>query len=123
MIGSGARDYGFNDQQYRLNQGKLIMEMADLVSARRMEANPFFLAANTALLTVFASLATEKIISRRPIPLATSGWAHRRRSRCTVIQKAPSTKCNCRVCSWAKRRSPLAKWRKVVGRQKRSGER
>jgi hypothetical protein len=35
-----------------------------------MEINILILALNTALPTVFASLAKEKILSRRPIPLA-----------------------------------------------------
>jgi hypothetical protein len=70
LIERSARDCGINDQQHHLNQDKLIMEMADLVSVRRMEINILILALNTALPTVFASLAKEKILSRRPIPLA-----------------------------------------------------
>ena len=38
----------------------------DLVSARRMEVNTFFLVVNTALLAVFASLVKEKMLSRWP---------------------------------------------------------
>ena len=56
-------DYGPNYQEHLLEQYKLFVEMADRVSARRMQANTFFLAVNTGLLTVFASLAKDKILS------------------------------------------------------------
>jgi len=41
LIGSGARDYGFNDQQHHLNQDKLNMGMADLAS-QADGGQPFF---------------------------------------------------------------------------------
>ena len=56
-------DYGSNYQEHLLEQYKLMVEMADRVSARRMQANTFFLAVNTGLLTVFATLAKENILN------------------------------------------------------------
>jgi hypothetical protein len=63
LHGCSPSDYGTNYQMHLLEQYKLMVEMADRVSARRMQANTFFLAANTGLLTVFASLAKDKILS------------------------------------------------------------
>jgi hypothetical protein len=56
-------EYGEAYRQHLFDQYKLAVEMADRVSARRMQANTFFLAVNTGLLTVFANLAKVKIIS------------------------------------------------------------
>ena len=50
-------------RQHLFDQYKLAVEMADRVSARRMQANTFFLAVNTGLLTVFASLVKDKTLS------------------------------------------------------------
>jgi len=50
-------------RQHLFDQYKLAVEMADRVSARRTQANTFFLAVNTGLLTVFANLGKVKIIS------------------------------------------------------------
>ena len=55
--------YGGLYRQHLFDQYKLAVEMADRVSARRMQANTFFLAVNTGLLTVFASLVKEKVLS------------------------------------------------------------
>lgn len=54
--------YGSLYRQHLFDQYKLAVEMADRVSARRMQANTLFLAVNTGLLTVFASLLKEKIL-------------------------------------------------------------
>jgi hypothetical protein len=56
-------EYGDLYQQHLFDQYKLAVEMADRVSARRMQANTFFLAINTGLLTVFANLVKDKIIT------------------------------------------------------------
>ena len=50
-------------RQHLFDQYKLAVEMADRVSARRMQANSFFLAVNTALLTVFANLVKDKTLA------------------------------------------------------------
>lgn len=55
--------YGGLYRQHLFDQYKLAVEMADRVSARRMQANTFFLAVNTGVLTVFANLVKDKIIS------------------------------------------------------------
>lgn len=63
LVHSNSPDaYGANYQEHLLEQYKLMVEMADRVSARRMQANTFFLAVNTGLLTVFATLAKENIL-------------------------------------------------------------
>jgi hypothetical protein len=58
-----AGDYGENYQQHLLEQYKLVVEMADRVSTRRMQANTFFLGINTGVLIVFARLVREKLLS------------------------------------------------------------
>ncbi|MFM9101398.1 MAG: hypothetical protein ACKOPS_08715 [Cyanobium sp.] len=63
LLRASEADYGDCYRQHLFDQYKLAVEMADRVSARRMQANTFFLAVNTGLLTVFASLAKDKIIS------------------------------------------------------------
>jgi hypothetical protein len=55
--------YGGLYRQHLFDQYKLAVEMADRVSARRMQANTFFLAVNTGLLTVFATLVKDKTLS------------------------------------------------------------
>ena len=63
LLRASESEYGDHYRQHLFDQYKLAVEMADRVSARRMQANTFFLAVNTGLLTVFASLAKDKIIS------------------------------------------------------------
>lgn len=63
LLRASETEYGDHYRQHLFDQYKLAVEMADRVSARRMQANTFFLAVNTGLLTVFASLAKDKIIS------------------------------------------------------------
>jgi len=63
LLRAPETEYGDHYHQHLFDQYKLALEMADRVSARRMQANTFFLAVNTGLLTVFASLAKDKIIS------------------------------------------------------------
>jgi len=63
LLRTSEADYGDSYRQHLFDQYKLAVEMADRVSARRMQANTFFLAVNTGLLTVFASLAKDRIIS------------------------------------------------------------
>lgn len=58
-----AAAYGDLYHQHLFDQYRLAGEKADRVSARRMQANTFFLAINTGLLTVFANLVKDKIIS------------------------------------------------------------
>lgn len=55
--------YGGLYRQHLFDQYKLAVEMADRVSARRMQANTFFLAVNTGLLTVLASLVKDKTLA------------------------------------------------------------
>jgi hypothetical protein len=55
-------EYGSLYSQHLFDQYKLMVEMADRVSARRMQANTFFLTVNTALLAVFASLVKEEVL-------------------------------------------------------------
>ena len=55
--------YGDLYRQHLFDQYKLAVEMADRVSARRMQANTFFLAVNTGLLTVLASLVKDKTLA------------------------------------------------------------
>ncbi|MFM7513701.1 MAG: hypothetical protein ACKO3F_10140 [Cyanobium sp.] len=55
--------YGNLYRQHLFDQYRLAMEMADRLSARRMQANTFFLAVNTGLLTVLANLVKDRIIS------------------------------------------------------------
>jgi hypothetical protein len=50
-------------RQHLFDPYKLAVEMAHRVSARRMQANTFFLAVNIGVLTVFANLVNNKIIS------------------------------------------------------------
>ncbi len=56
-------EYGDLYCQHLFDQYKLAVEMADRVSARRMQANTFFLGVNTGLLTIFATLVKERILS------------------------------------------------------------
>ena len=56
-------EYGALYEQHLFDQYKLAVEMADRVSARRMQANTFFLGVNTGLLTIFATLVKEKILT------------------------------------------------------------
>ena len=63
LLRASPADYGSLYSQHLFEQYKLAVEMADRVSARRMQANTFFLGVNTGLLTVFASLAKDKVIT------------------------------------------------------------
>lgn len=60
-----ASEDGYGDlyRQHLFDQYRLVVEMADRLSARRMQANTFFLAVNTGLLTVLANLVKDGIIS------------------------------------------------------------
>lgn len=62
LLRRGTEEYGADYQQHFLDQYKLFVEMADRVSARRMQANTFFLGVNTGVLTIFAALAKDKIL-------------------------------------------------------------
>ncbi|MBM5818188.1 MAG: hypothetical protein FJ083_16945, partial [Cyanobacteria bacterium K_Offshore_surface_m2_239] len=53
LLRASQGEYGDCYRQHLFDQYKLAVEMADRVSARRMQANTFFLAVNTGLLTVF----------------------------------------------------------------------
>jgi hypothetical protein len=55
--------YGDLYRQHLFDQYRLVVEMADRLSARRMQANTFFLAVNTGLITVLANLVKDGIIS------------------------------------------------------------
>ena len=55
--------YGNLYRQHLFDQYRLAVEMADRLSARRMQANTFFLAVNTGLITVLANLVKDGIIS------------------------------------------------------------
>ena len=63
LLRAATDDYGSLYGQHLFEQYKLAVEMADRVSARRMQANTFFLGVNTGLLTVFAALVKDKVIS------------------------------------------------------------
>jgi hypothetical protein len=63
LLRASDAEYGDLFRQHLFDQYKLAVEMADRVSARRMQANTFFLAVNTGLLTVFASLVKDKVLS------------------------------------------------------------
>ncbi len=63
LLQASEAEYGDCYRQHLFDQYKLAVEMADRVSARRMQANTFFLAVNTGLLTVFANLLKDKIFS------------------------------------------------------------
>lgn len=63
LLRVAGAEYGDLYQQHLFDQYKLAVEMADRVSARRMQANTFFLAINTGLLTIFANLVKDKIIT------------------------------------------------------------
>lgn len=63
LLRSSEAAYGPLYGQHLFDQYKLAVEMADRVSARRMQANTFFLAVNTGVLTVFANLVKDKVIS------------------------------------------------------------
>ncbi len=63
LLRASERKYGESYRQHLFDQYKLAVEMADRVSARRMQANTFFLAVNTGVLTVFANLVKDRIIS------------------------------------------------------------
>jgi len=52
LIQASEAEYGDLYRQHLFDQYKLAVEMADRLSARRMQANSFFLAVNTGLLTV-----------------------------------------------------------------------
>ena len=54
--------YGDLYRQHLFDQYRLAVEMAYRLSARRMQANTFFLAVNTGLLTVLANLVKDGII-------------------------------------------------------------
>lgn len=60
-----ALEDGYGDlyRQHLFDQYRLVVEMADRLSARRMQANTFFLAVNTGLLTVLANLVKDGLIS------------------------------------------------------------
>ena len=60
-----ASEDGYGDlyRQHLFDQYRLVVEMADRLSARRMQANTFFLAVNTGLLTVLANLVKDGLIS------------------------------------------------------------
>jgi hypothetical protein len=62
LLRASEAEYGDLFRQHLFDQYKLAVEMADRVSARRMQANTFFLAVNTGL-TVFASLVKDKVLS------------------------------------------------------------
>jgi hypothetical protein len=49
--------------QHQFEQYKLAVEMADRISARRMQTNTFFLGINTALLSLLASLLKDQQIT------------------------------------------------------------
>jgi hypothetical protein len=49
-------EYGEKYVEHLFEQYKLAVEMADRVSARRMQANSFFLGVNTALVSIFSLL-------------------------------------------------------------------
>jgi hypothetical protein len=56
--------------QHQFEQYKLAVEMADRISARRMQTNTFFLGINTALFSILASfLKDHQIIATTAIPL------------------------------------------------------
>ena len=63
LIQTSEAEYGDLYRQHLFDQYKLAVEMADRVSARRMQANTFFLTINTGLLTVFANLVKDKLIT------------------------------------------------------------
>jgi hypothetical protein len=63
LLGVSEGEYGDLYRQHLFDQYKLAVEMADRVSARRMQANSFFLAVNTGLLTVFANLVKDKTLA------------------------------------------------------------
>jgi hypothetical protein len=52
LIQASGAEYGDLYRQHLFDQYKLAVEMADRLSARRMQANSFFLAVNTGLLSV-----------------------------------------------------------------------
>lgn len=62
LLQRSPEEYGEMYAQHLFEQYKLAVEMADRVSARRMQANTFFLGINTGLLTVFATLVKEKLL-------------------------------------------------------------
>ncbi len=63
LIQASEAEYGDLYRQHLFDQYKLFVEMADRLSARRMQANSFFLAVNTGLLTVLANLVKDRIIN------------------------------------------------------------
>lgn len=63
LLRANPETYGDHYCQHRFDQYKLAVDMADRVSARRMQANTFFLAVNTGLLTLFANLVKERILT------------------------------------------------------------
>jgi hypothetical protein len=63
LLRASPADYGSLYAQHLFEQYKLAVEMADRVSARRMQANTFFLGVNTGLLTLFSALGKERMIS------------------------------------------------------------
>jgi hypothetical protein len=63
LMQASESEYGDLYRQHLFDQYKLVVEMADRVSARRMQANTFFLAVNTGLLTVLANLVKDRIIN------------------------------------------------------------
>jgi hypothetical protein len=52
LLRASEGEYGDCNRQQLFDQYKLAVEMADRVSARRMQANTFFLAVNTGLIAV-----------------------------------------------------------------------
>jgi hypothetical protein len=63
LLRASEAEYGDLYRQHLFDQYKLFVEMADRLSARRMQANSFFLAVNTGLLTVLANLVKDRIIN------------------------------------------------------------
>jgi len=62
--------YGSEYKMHLFEQYKLYVEMADRISARRMQANSFFIGVHTALITAFTVLMKEKVLSASIVGLA-----------------------------------------------------
>ncbi|MEB3361923.1 MAG: hypothetical protein VKI42_07365 [Synechococcaceae cyanobacterium] len=63
LLRASEAEYGSLYRQHLFDQYKQAVDIADRLSARRMQANTFFLAVNTGLLTVFSSLVKDKTLS------------------------------------------------------------
>jgi len=66
LFGKVESDYGTEYKSHLLQQYKLYVEAADRVSARRATANTFFLATNTALVTVMG-FAIPQLLSQHSL--------------------------------------------------------